>query len=166
MNKDTVYIFRVIQNDIWSAPRIRGMPTVKLAIEPDKTLYQLAETILEAFYFENDHMIGFYDNWKRWTESKECYEEFVDEGEWSRCKKGIRKTKIREVFNKPKKRMLMLFDYGDEWHFIIDFLKEEKKKNDEKYPKILDRKGEPLPQYPNDDGFIIEIIKKIEENRN
>ena len=155
MDEEKVYLFRVVQNDIWSGCRIRGMPTVKLAIEPDRTLSELAVAVLDAFYFENDHMIGFYDNCKRWTESKECYEEFVDEGEWIKCKKGLKKTKIKEVFDKPKKRMLMLFDYGDEWHFVIDFLKELPKNSDEKYPKILEIKGEPLPQYPDYDLDIV-----------
>ena len=148
-----VYIFKVIQNKIWDFPKIRGMPTVEIAVPENSTLYQLAETILEAFDFDFDHMVGFSDNWKNNRESKECYELFIDEGMdgFPNCKGGIKKTHLKKFFKTPKQRALMLFDYGDEWHFIIDFKKIEKAKENEEYPKILKREGKPFPQYEYDE---------------
>jgi len=118
------------------------------------TLYSLAETIVDAFNFYFDHCFGFYDNTKRWTNSIECYELFKDIEkeqmlEPSRCQ-SVKRTKVNKVFDSISKRMLFLFDYGDNWHFIVKLTKIEPPQ-DIKYPIIVKSVGEAPPQYPEID---------------
>lgn len=63
------YLFKVTLSD-WSS-RVRGMPYRILAIP--FTLYDLAESITDAFDFDFDHAFGFYDNIKSWTDLVERY---------------------------------------------------------------------------------------------
>lgn len=57
-------------------------------------------------------------------------------------------TKVRmESLNlKPKQKFLYLFDYGDEWRFEVEFLKEETSEKTH-YPCIVDSRGEAPEQY-------------------
>ena len=45
------------------------MPYRIVAIPGEFTLYELAESITDAFDFDFDHAFGFYDNIKSWTDS-------------------------------------------------------------------------------------------------
>ncbi|MCR4403964.1 MAG: plasmid pRiA4b ORF-3 family protein [Candidatus Acetothermia bacterium] len=142
---------KVILSD-WDA-RIRGRPYRLLAVPGELTLHDLAELIVSAFDFDLDHCFGFYDNYKSWIHSTECYDIFKDieeeEGVWlepSRCGSVI-KTKISDIFTPAKKRWLFLFDYGDEWHFIVDLMGVTRPEKGERYPRILESVGEAPPQY-------------------
>ena len=71
---------------------------------------------------------------------------FADIGEESKFK-SVKRTKINEVFDKIKKKMLFLFDYGDEWHFIVELKRIESPEEDAKYPLVAKSVGEAPPQY-------------------
>jgi hypothetical protein len=150
---EKIYLIKVIQSD-WNG-RVRGQPYRILALPEELSLYRLAEAIVAAFDFDFDHAFGFYDNIRSWIDSEECYELFKDMPEEiiiepSRCR-SVKKTKIRDVFFEVKKRMLFLYDYGDEWHFIIEFKGIEPQKENEKYPSIVKSVGEAPSQYGEPD---------------
>ena len=141
---EKIYILKATLSD-WDG-RVRGMPYRTLAIPERSTLYHLAEAILDSFNFYFDHAFGFYDKIKKWTESEEGYELFEDMEEESRFK-SVERTKVNEAFDKVKKKMLLLFDYGDMWHFIIKLEDIESPKENAKYPQIMVSIGEAPPQY-------------------
>lgn len=141
---EKIYLIRATLIDQYG--RVRGTPYRTLAILERSTLYSLAEAIVNSFDFDFDHAFGFYDNIKRWIESEEGYELFVDIGEESEFN-GVKKTRISKVFNEIKKKMLFLFDYGDEWHFIVELKGIESPKEDAKYPLVVETAGEAPPQY-------------------
>jgi len=122
------------------------MPHRVLAILEGSTLYSLAESIVESFDFDFDHAFGFYDNLENSTHSKEGYELFADIGEESRFQ-GVERTKIRRVFDKLGKKMLFLFDYGDDWHFTVGLQRVESSQEDKKYPFVVESVGDAPPQY-------------------
>jgi len=128
-----------------------GNFSVTIVHSSNHTLEDLAESILRSVYFDLDHCYGFYDNLKRVTPSKEEYTLFADIGEEvNDGDKGVRTTLITAVF-KPNKKMLFLFDYGDDWRFIVTCVKIEETKSMFRKPKILDAKGTPPEQYPDYD---------------
>jgi len=141
---EKIHLIKVTLSDWYG--RVRGMPYRILAVPEGSTLYNLAEVIVDSFDFDFDHCFGFYDNIKRWTESTEGYELFADIGEESKFK-SVKRTKINEVFDKIKKKMLFLFDYGDEWHFIVELKGIESPEEDAKYPLVAKSVGEAPPQY-------------------
>ena len=141
---ERIYLIKVTMSDWYG--RIRGMPYRLLAVPEGFTLYNLAEAILDSFDFYFDHAFGFYDNIKSWVESTEGYELFADMAEGSEFK-SVKRTEINEVFNKIKKKMLFLFDYGEEWHFIVELKGIESPKGNANYPLVVESVGKPPPQY-------------------
>jgi hypothetical protein len=117
-----------------------------LAIPETFTLYGLAEAITDSFNFYFDHAFGFYNNIKKWTSSTEGYELFADIGEESKFE-GVEQTKANEVFDEVGKKWLFLFDYGDEWHFVVELKKVEPAKEGERYPLVVESVGDAPPQY-------------------
>ncbi len=136
--REKVFIFRVNLTD--RAARVRGFPYRVLAIPADYTLFQLAQAILDSFDFEFDHSFGFYDNLKNWTRAGEGYEYFTDLGEGYRFP-GVENTQIKDVFKEAGKKMLFLFDYGDEWRFLVRLMKESDKELQEEYPRVITGEG-------------------------
>jgi hypothetical protein len=144
----SVYLVKAVLSDLYG--RVKGKPFRVLAVPEDYTLYGLAKAIIESFDFGFDHPFGFYDEINRWIDSKEGYELFADMGEESEFK-GVKKTKVNSVFNQIGKKMLFLFDYGDEWHFVVELKGIELLKEGERYPFIVDSFGEARPQYSEEE---------------
>jgi len=157
---EEVYLFKVTLSD-WSG-RVRGMPYRILAIPEGFTLYDLAESITDAFDFDFDHTFGFYDNIKSWTDSVERYESSTSifrsilfalvfpPGELG-DNRDVARTKVKEVFDEPGKKLLFLYDYGDEWHFIVQLREKKATEKDTKYPQIVESVGKAPPQYDEDE---------------
>jgi len=160
MRSTKIYVLKVILSD-WQG-RIRGRPYRVLAVPAGFSLYDLAGFIVESFDFDFDHAFGFYDNVKRWTDSKECYELFKDLErdkdillEPSPCR-SVKRTRLDEVFTEDRKRWLFLFDYGDEWHFILDLKGIKPPEEGASYPQLLESFGEAPPQYRSEEQNRIE----------
>ena len=141
---EEIYLIKAILSDWYG--HVRGLPYRTLAIPEGYTLYRLAEVIVDSFDFDFDHAFGFYNNIKRWTDSDEGYELFADMGEESEFN-NVKRARIDKVFNKIKKKMLFLFDYGDGWHFIVELKRIEVSKEDARYPLVVESVGEAPPQY-------------------
>jgi hypothetical protein len=56
------------------------------------------------------------------------------------------KVRIETLNLKPKQKFLYLFDYGDEWHFEVEFLKEGTAENFFSW-RIVDSRGKAPRQY-------------------
>jgi hypothetical protein len=108
---------------------------------PDNiTLDYLAHVIIDAVGFDMDHCFGFYDNLKEPYQSNQEYTLFADIGEEANANDpGVENTLVESVF-KPKKTMLFLFDYGDDWKFLVTCTGELEAKPF-KRPKLLATSG-------------------------
>ena len=107
----------------------------------------------QAFDFEFDHCFGFYDTLKNRKNSKKMFELFVDIGEESRPQaKGVKKTKIAQVFKDIGEKMIFLFDYGDGWKFNVELLEIRTAPKGDLKPVILESIGKaPLQYLPCED---------------
>lgn len=61
---------------------------------------------------------------------------------------SVNRTLIQEAF-KPKQKMLFLFDYGDDWEFLITCVSVEEADNKRKVRKVISTKGTAPIQYPD-----------------
>lgn len=149
------YIFKT--SLLYSSPRIapRG-PEISREIEiPENTnLYKLAEVIIGAYNFNFDHCFGFFSriNEGNYFDSERKYELFTDlieEGEdlEPTGAGSVKKTKISEVWQNIGDKMMFLFDYGDNWQFIVKLVGFGERKPKQKYPRILKRVGRAPKQY-------------------
>ncbi|MFH0975257.1 MAG: hypothetical protein V1874_05680 [Spirochaetota bacterium] len=135
------------------AGKTRGNPYRTIAIPQNASLYNLAEAIIDSFDFDFDHAFGFYNNLKDWYRSIVGYELFTDIGEGSKFP-GVKKTRLLKVFTELKTKMLFMFDYGDEWCFIVQLVKITDFDKNIKYPVITDSFGDAPPQYDyNDEDY-------------
>lgn len=151
------YIFKVKLNHdkrIWRKIEILG----------SQTLGDLHMAIQEAFNFDADHLYSFFMSGKAWDDSDSEYyhpEADVDPLEMRRVLSLIRgsqpqprlpatKVRIESLNLKLKQKFLYLFDYGDEWHFEVEFLKEGSPEKAH-YPRITDSRGEAPQQYTDDE---------------
>ena len=119
-----------------------GKPYRVIAIPEDFTLYQLAMAIVDSFNFDFDHSFGFYNNIKQWTNSTVKYELHPDFDA-----KGVESIKVKEVFNRIRRKVLFLFDYGDSWYFVVELVGREKPEENVKYPMVKESVGESPKQY-------------------
>ena len=122
----------------------------KIQIAGTKSLYNFARVITRAFEFEFDHCFGFYDNLRKYHDSKRSYELFVDIGEApsSSTVKGVKKTKIDRVFKNIGEKMLFLFDYGDGWYFTVELKEIKQAEKWDLKPVVLESIGKAPLQYP------------------
>ncbi len=122
----------------------------KIQIAGKKNLHSFAKVIVNAFGFQFDHCFGFYDNFKKYHDSKKMYELFVDIGEErsSPLTRGVKNTKISQVFKSPGDKMHFLFDYGDCWHFAVELKEIENAEKWDLKPVILESIGKAPEQYP------------------
>lgn len=160
--KDKAFVFRVRLDldspTMWMGrinQRIRKSkkaPWREIAILGSQSLYDFAEAINDAFGFMFDHCFGFYSNLEGRTmyDSKEIYELFADleDVEYTPGAKGVKEVKISEVFREIGKRMLFLFDYGDNWYFVVELKDIQATSMDKMYPFLLKSFGKSPEQYP------------------
>ncbi len=64
-------------------------------------------------------------------------------------KAGVRGVPVSRVFKTPGDKMAMIFDYGDEWIFEVEYLGPGERKKSE--PWVRKGQGSPPPQYPGED---------------
>lgn len=121
-----------------------------LQLPASASLESLAAAIIDAAGFDFDHAFGFYDNLKNPYRSTEEYTAFADMGEDAKeGDTGVVKTKVSSVFTTGKK-MLFLFDYGDDWMFRVT-CKGEGEGSAFKSAKTLSTSGIPPVQYPDEE---------------
>jgi len=93
---------------------------------------------------------GFY-SFEKWFQAERAYELFKDVGEESSPNaRGVKKITIAEAFSLDKK-LLFLFDYGDEWKFTVEFTGTEEPVYNRKYPLLISKTGKSPEQYPASD---------------
>jgi hypothetical protein len=119
-------------------------------ITATSSLYALAQAIVRFFDFDFDHAFGFYTSLKgNIYDSPVQYELFVDMGEGESDARSVKRTRIIDAFPKVGTKMLFLFDYGDEWVFLVELVKREPREPKIRLPRLLSSVGEAPVQYPD-----------------
>ena len=123
-----------------------------IEIEGDRSLYALAEAIVMAFDFEFDHAFGYYSDLKDpYSRKGERYELFADMEDGDSDADSVERTTVAQVFRAPGKKMLFLFDYGDDWRFLIEAKAVGEKAPRTRNPRLVASVGKAPEQYPDYD---------------
>lgn len=144
----TTHTFRVALQDDPSIYR-------EIEITSTTSLYHFAAAITAAFDFAFDHAFGFYSelSGRNVLRSEPRYELFRDIGERTDSL-SVRYTKVAEAFRQPGHEMLFLFDYGDNWHFIVELLSIGPAKKGTRYPRVVAHQGAATEQYADPDRTV------------
>lgn len=123
-----------------------------IQINPNLSLYSLAEAIIDSFDFDLDHCFGFFDRYEKgfFRDSTEKYELFTDLPDIEPTGAGsVEHTKIKDVWTHIRKKMYFLFDYGDNWIFEVDLvdLNIEFKRSSRRFYEIIKSVGKSPRQY-------------------
>lgn len=72
-----------------------------------------------------------------------------EEEDWGEAEAlGVREVTVAEAFDRVGKKLLYLFDYGDEWRFVVKFMRAEEAEPGVAYPRLVESVGEAPEQYP------------------
>ena len=119
-----------------------------IAIDPNISLYSLADAVLSSFGFNFDHCFGFYNSPDIYGKGKDQvhYELFYDIGEEvEELAESVEKTLVAEVIKINKQKIWMLFDHGEDWVFELEC--KDNQTMDAKNGTILKSSGESPKQY-------------------
>ena len=112
------------------------------------SLYALAKAIVRSFDFDFDHAFGFYSKLKgNIYDSPVRYELFVDIGEGEADARSVKRTRVIKAFPSVGTKMRFLFDYGDEWEFLVELVQRKPKEPKAKLPRLLISAGKAPAQY-------------------
>jgi len=143
MAHDTTHIFRA---------SLKSKLYRDIEIDSTRSLSDLAEAIVVSFDFDFDQAFGFYSKLTdAYHQSPEQYELFADMDEGSSDAKSVQRTKVGQAFAKVGKKMLFVFDYGEEWRFQVELKALGEKAPKTRYPRMVAASGEAPPQYPEED---------------
>lgn len=125
-----------------------------IEIPSDRSLYDLALAVIQAYDFDLDHAFGFFPKLTgNIFNSKPRYELFADMSEEGDSL-SVKRTTVTQAFPKVGTAMTFLFDYGDEWRFRIKVLALGERLPRRRYPRVVASVGKAPPQYPGpDDDF-------------
>ena len=123
-----------------------------IEIDSEKSLYDLAEGIVQAFDFDLDHAFGFYSKLTEYClDSPIKYELFADLEGGESDAGSVKRTKVAQAFPNVGSKMLFLFDYGDQWQFKVEVIGRGEKVPKARYPRVIKSMGTAPPQYPDPD---------------
>ena len=142
MSRTSTHIFRV---------RLRPRVYREIEIPSEKSLYDLAAAIVQAFDFDFDHAFGFFSKpGYHVFDSPVRYELFADLEGGSEAG-SVKRTKVAQAFPAVGAKMQFLFDYGDDWRFQVEVIGLGQRVPKARYPKLLKAVGKAPPQYPTEE---------------
>ena len=108
----------------------------EIEVTSGTALLGFARAIVAAFGFAFDHAFGFYSKLtgRDILRSEPRYELFRDIGE-STDSLSVKRTAVADAFEEPSQKMLFLFDYGDDWRFVVELLRIGPAKKGTRYPR-------------------------------
>ena len=145
-----VYIFKVALADakrIWRRIAIRG----------DQTLEKLHRAIFKAFDRFDPHLYSFYfpkpgaRGRERLRNAAEYTHPDVREDNPFNDRElyNAAATKIDELKLEKGQSFDYLFDFGDSWEHVITVEETDGRVERGRYPRIVEKRGESPPQYPD-----------------
>ncbi len=113
-----------------------------IEIESNTLLSEFAATIVTVFEFDFDHAFGFYDNVKKYHNSKAGFVMKFDDESISFDRYDIYGdvdvATVGDMLIRKGKKWLFLFDYGDKWHFHVSLVGKVDRENETSYPRVVD----------------------------
>lgn len=134
-----LYIFKATLDDVHG--RALHKPYRVVASLAYNTLYHLAGFILISFGFDFYDVFGFYPDIDDPWEATKGYELLTDEG-GGRGLLGVRRVKVRAVFDRVGKKMVLVYDCINDWRFIVELLRIEEIEINSIYNVVIEAVGE------------------------
>lgn len=122
----------------------KNQPYRVIEIVKSSNLTDLFEYVIISYDLYFGHCFGFYNNIRNWVKSSLKYEQFADDKDLkfsaSEGAKSPNKTTIEKMFKEANK-MLLLYDYGTEREFVVEFIQEDELLPKTEYPRTIKQRG-------------------------
>jgi hypothetical protein len=118
-----------------------------VVIRHTQSFYELHETILKAFEFDNKHQATFYrsnDNWQRGREiTLDKYEK-----PYKAPPLLMKDTTIGSEIKDPNQKFIYVYDFTKNWAFLVELINVSKEENPKiTYPSMIRKEGIGPSQY-------------------
>lgn len=133
-----------------------------VVIRHNQSFFDLHETILRAYEFDNKHKATFFrsnDHWQRGREiSLEKYEK-----DYRAEPLIMSETTIGSEIRDPNQRFIYLYDFNKNWSFLLELINVSKEENPKiSYPSMVRTEGIAPSQYGTK-GLLGEKFADVEE---
>lgn len=148
---DSVHVFKVAlagRKSIWRRIALRG----------NQTLDDLHEAIYKAFDRWDEHMYSFYfpkpgrKGRAAIRDAEEYTHPYAAANPFPFDDKQVTdasKVKVSALGLRANRKFLYLFDFGDDWWHEITVEQTDAPEEKGRYPRIIEKKGDSPPQYPD-----------------
>ncbi len=133
-----------------------------LVIRHNQSFFDLHETILRAYEFDNKHKATFFRSNDHWLRGREISLEKYDK-EYRADPLIMSETTIGSEIRDPNQRFIYLYDFNKNWSFLLELINVSKEENPKiSYPSMIRTEGIAPSQYGTK-GLLGEKFADIEE---
>jgi hypothetical protein len=118
-----------------------------VAVRASQTLEHLHRVLRRAFNWYDDHLYSFWLSGVHWDGPET---EFTAPYELAESNARSAAARLGDLDLQPGRPIAYLFDFGDQWRVLLELRERVPPDSGARYPKLLERRGEPPPQYTDD----------------
>lgn len=118
-----------------------------VVIRHTQTFFDLHETILKAYEFDNKHKATFFRSNDHWLKGREITLE-VYEKDYKVAPLLMHETTIGSEIRDPNQRFIYLYDFNKNWSYLVELINVSKEENPRvTYPSVARVEGIAPSQY-------------------
>src|SRR5215211_1662409 len=99
-----------------------------VVIRHTQSFYDLHETILKSFEFDNKHQATFYRSNDHWQRGREISLERYDK-QYRAAPLLMKETTIGSEIREPNKKFIYVYDFTKNWTFLVELINLSKEEN-------------------------------------
>ncbi len=150
-----ILIFRVYYEEDESVYR-------DVVIKHTQTFFDLHETILKAYEFDNKHKATFFRSNDHWQRGREISLEKYDK-EYKVAPLLMKETSIGSEIKDPNQKFIYWYDFNKNWTFLVELINVSKEESSRiSYPSAVRAEGIAPSQYGTK-GLLGEKFADVEE---
>jgi hypothetical protein len=133
-----------------------------VVIRHTQTFFDLHESVLKAYEFDNKHQATFFRSNDHWLRGRQISLDKYDQ-EYKAPPLMMRDTGIGSEIKNPNQRFIYLYDFNKNWNFLLELINVSKDENPKiSYPSTVRTEGIAPSQYGTK-GLLGEKFADIEE---
>jgi hypothetical protein len=133
-----------------------------VVIRHNQTFFDLHETILKSYEFDNKHKATFYRSNDHWQKGREITLEKYEK-DYRAEPLLMNETTIGSEIRDPNQRFIYLYDFNRNWSFLVELINVSKEENPKiMYPSAVRTEGIAPSQYGTK-GLLGEQFADVEE---
>ena len=133
-----------------------------VVIRHTQTFYDLHETILKAYEFDNKHKATFFRSNDHWQRGREISLEKYDK-EYKAAPLLMKETTIGSEIKDPNQKFIYWYDFNKNWTFLVELINVSKEESSRiSYPSAVRAEGIAPSQYGTK-GLLGEKFADVEE---